>query len=198
MSVLYWKGSFKQCRTKDLLVISYLLTYGCIAQVYLQLGPLLCQPCTSLWPKLLLHGYHSFLSGSQMSVDDLSTTLNWFKRLVHLDRPRVAQGHRGAPGQIARPPWLLLSGLVHGNNGSQAILNNVYFCFLSLHFTKSILYMQHNLTCSLEGHARNFPQINGFMKTIDDLHTLLLKFIMMRMEASLQVLESIPQSIAKL
>lgn len=28
VSVLYWKGSFKQCRTKDLLVISYLLTYG--------------------------------------------------------------------------------------------------------------------------------------------------------------------------
>jgi len=57
--------------------------------------------------------------------------------------------------------------------------------------------MQHNLTCSLEGRARNFSQIYGFMKSIDDLHTLLLKFIMMRMGASLQVLESIPQSIAK-
>lgn len=150
VSVLYWKGSFKQavkeyqqCRTKDLVVIYIWL----IAHVHLQLGPLLCQPCTSLWPKLLLHGYHSFLSGSQMSVDDLSTTLNWFKRLVHLDRPRVAQGHRGAPSQIAQPPWLPLSGLVYGNNGSK-----VHFCFLSL--LCSIIL--HAVLRAVRGTSRRF------------------------------------------
>ena len=112
------------------------ILYGCIVQVYLQLEALLCQPCTGLWPKLLLHGYHSFLCKRLTSVGRLEyfSNLNWFKRLVHLDasgtkknrasnRPRVAQGHRGGPGQIAQPPWLLLSGLVYGNNGSQAILN---------------------------------------------------------------------------
>ena len=58
--------------------------------------------------------------------------------------------------------------------------------------------MQHSPTCSLEGRARNFPQIYGFMKIIDDLHALLLKLIMMIIGASLHVLESIPQSSAKL
>lgn len=131
---------------------------GCLAQVYLQLGPLLCQPCTSLWPKLLLHGYHSFLSGSQMSVDDLSTTLNWFKRLVHLDRPRVAQGHRGAPGQIARPPWLLLSGLVHGNNGSQAILKimsiSVFYRCISLNLFSICSIILHAVLRAMRGTSR--------------------------------------------
>ena len=126
---------YQRCKIKDVLSNIRIL-YGCIVQVYLQLEALLCQPCTGLWPKLLLHGYHSFLCKRLTNVGRLEyfNNLNWFKRLVHLDasgtkknrasnRPRVAQGHRGGPGQIAQPPWLLLSGLVYGNNGSQAILN---------------------------------------------------------------------------
>ena len=62
-------------------------------------------------------------------------------------QPRVAQGHRGAPSQIAQPPWLPLSGLVYGNNGSK-----VHFCFLSL--LCSIIL--HAVLRAVRGTSRRF------------------------------------------